>query len=530
MKNNIDIEFLKVLVSKGYFPDELPPIFNTKNLSDISSELLKYSDNYKNEVKHSKALLYTVPRYKNTRRNLMIPNPHHQFQLSRIIVENWSDLSQFYKKSEISLTIPIIDASNKRAITRKEPFNEITRQSIIKSTASRYLLKTDISRYYSTIYTHSISWALHGKEEAKRKRNDKKMLGNLIDTYVRNTKEQQTIGIPIGPDTSLVISEILGTGIDEIIQEKIPDIKGFRYVDDIYLFFKNLGDAEEAKHILANAFNEFELEMNSDKTEIIELQDRIEPEWIAELRLHSFNENNESDLISYFGKVFKYADEFPKDKVIKYAIKRVKKLSINKKVFNIYQAFLMKSVLSDPLVFPDVIDIIKRFMKVEGYSINANMVEEAVNYLIEFNARYNNVYELLWGLWALKVFNLKLYEENLKLIEKVDDPLVALMVLYLEEVGFIEVNVDHAYWQKHMLSDGLYTDKWILVYEAYVRGWLPSVSGKDYIENKNFFRILREHKIRFMNIDVNHIYDEAGQEDYSSVYEEKGEYISYTYY
>ncbi len=524
------IEFLKSLVGKGYFPEELPPIFSTVVFSDITDELLRCSDEYKNEVKHSKALLYTVPRYKNTRRNLMIPNPHHQFELSRVIVDNWSGLSEFYDKSEISLTTPVIDKSNNRSITRREPFSEITRQSIIKSTASRYLLKTDISRYYSTIYTHSIAWALHGKEEAKRKRNDKKLLGNIIDTYVRNTKEQQTIGIPIGPDTSLVVSEILGTSIDEIIQNRISNIKGFRYIDDIYLFFKNLGDAEEAKYVLAKVFNEFELEMNSDKTEIIELHNNIEPEWISELRLHSFKENSESDIISYFGKVFKYADEYPKDKVIKYAIKRVKRLSVDKNTFRIYQSFLMKAILSDPIVFPDIIDILQRFKKSKGYNIDAEAVKESINYLIEFSARYNNVYEIIWGLWFLKLFKLELCEENVRLIEKVDDPLIALMILYLEEVGFIDTDVDHNLWKRHMLSDELYTDKWIMVYEAYVRGWMPSVSGKDYIENKHFFRLLRKHDIRFMNIDKEYIYDESENTDFLAVYENNAEYDGDTYY
>ena len=95
------IEFLKSLVGKGYFPEELPPIFSTVVFSDITDELLRCSDEYKNEVKHSKALLYTVPRYKNTRRNLMIPNPHHQFELSRVIVDNvWWQSTMKGKRAE----------------------------------------------------------------------------------------------------------------------------------------------------------------------------------------------------------------------------------------------------------------------------------------------------------------------------------------------------------------------------------------------------------------------------------------------
>jgi len=525
MTENEKIKFLELLMGKGYFPEELPPIFTSENLSKISAELLKGSYECKKKENYSKALLYTVPRYKNTRRNLMIPNPHHQFELSWVIVEHWDDLSEFYKKSEISLTTPIIDKSGKRAITRKSSFNEITRQNIVKSTASKYLLKTDISRYYSTIYTHSIAWALHGKEDAKNKRYDKTLLGNIIDTYIRNTKEQQTIGIPIGPDTSLVVSEILGTSIDEIIQKKIPNIKGFRYIDDIYLFFKSLGEAEEAKYVLANVFNYFELEMNSEKTEIIESHNNIEPEWIAELRLHSFKENSESDIISYFGKVFKYADEYPKDKVIKYAIKRIKRLNVNKKSFKIYQSFLMKAILFDPTVFPDVIDILQNFKLMKGYTLENETIEESVNYLIELSAKYNNVYELLWGLWFLKLFDFEIFEENVKLIQQIDDPLVALMILYLEEVGFIKIDVDHEIWQSHMRSEDLYTDKWIMIYEAYVRNWLKFIEEGDSIQKNQFFNLLKENGVRFMNIDNNYfsngnhsVLDKDKKNDDSDIY------------
>ncbi len=67
-------------------------------------------------------------------------------------------------------------------------------------------MKTDLSRFYQTIYTHSLPWAIHGKAQAKENKENG-LYGNKLDSCVRNTQDQQTIGLPVGPDTSFILSE-----------------------------------------------------------------------------------------------------------------------------------------------------------------------------------------------------------------------------------------------------------------------------------------------------------------------------------
>ena len=117
-----------------------------------------------------------------------------------------------------------------------------------------------VSRYYSTIYTHTIPWALHSKVRAKVDRSDK-LCGNVIDKCVRNTQDKQTLGIPTGPDTSLIISEIIGTAMDIRLSNELKDIKlnGYRYIDDYYLFFSNWAQAEQATSKIHSTAKHFEL-------------------------------------------------------------------------------------------------------------------------------------------------------------------------------------------------------------------------------------------------------------------------------
>jgi hypothetical protein len=110
-----------------------------------------------------------------------------------------------------------------RAIAPKEDLNRQPFHRARRSIGSRYLLKTDIARFYPSIYTHSIPWALHGKDAA-RKDKEYKLLGNRLDLWMRETQDKQTGGIPIGPDTSFVVGEVIASAIDLRLKERIAPL------------------------------------------------------------------------------------------------------------------------------------------------------------------------------------------------------------------------------------------------------------------------------------------------------------------
>ena len=103
-------------------------------------------------------------------------------------------------------------------------------------------------------------------------KSNPKLAGNNIDFAVRNTQDQQTLGIPVGPETSDLIAEIIGSAIDQQLQDALPQLIGLRYVDDFNLYFGTRAEAEEALAILIATAREYELEINQVKTEIINSQ------------------------------------------------------------------------------------------------------------------------------------------------------------------------------------------------------------------------------------------------------------------
>src|SRR5262249_38716049 len=121
------------------------------------------------KLPRSRCVTHSVPKRKHLRRTVSIPHPLHQSVLADEIADNWGELETFCAQSPLSLSAP--KPSTDRAII---PTNELNTQPVFRaqrSVGARYLLKTDISRYYPSIYTHSVPWALHNKTTARADRN-----------------------------------------------------------------------------------------------------------------------------------------------------------------------------------------------------------------------------------------------------------------------------------------------------------------------------------------------------------------------
>lgn len=60
-------------------------------------------------------------------------------------------------------------------------WEQVEQRSLELSVSYRYMFVTDITNCYGSIYTHTVAWALMGKEKAKQKRQRPGLLGNTID-------------------------------------------------------------------------------------------------------------------------------------------------------------------------------------------------------------------------------------------------------------------------------------------------------------------------------------------------------------
>jgi hypothetical protein len=229
---------LELLLEKGYFPLELPPPFVTHPFAKSHRKFLK-AWNATEKPEDCQLEKYSFPRVAHARRVLSIPNPVPQIHLAYSVAHDWSAIRKFVRSSSVTTFNARFIEDGDRAL---EPINFDAINLVKTRLAAEYgrSVETDISQFYPSLYTHAIPWAFHGKKWCKdhlHKPPYTQSLGARLDRAVRACQQAQSIGIPIGPDTSRILSEIVGVGIDLAIRDHLGQMRGkaIRVVDDIYV-------------------------------------------------------------------------------------------------------------------------------------------------------------------------------------------------------------------------------------------------------------------------------------------------------
>jgi hypothetical protein len=504
------------LLRDGYFPKELPPAFNTVSFADLMvSDKTSLRPDFKNNLKSSlnaKETEHSLARVGKLKRKLSIPNPITYFFLCEEIEKNWSELRRQAFSSQLSKSKPIPPINSFRALSPNHPPNEIPLLRARYRMGSKYILTTDVRDFYHSIYTHSISWALHTKSIAKEMKKSGELLGNSLDYLIRNCQDLQTTGIPVGPDTSFLLSEILLSSIDAIIIKKFhkmtnSDLKGFRWMDDYELCFSNLHEAEIGLNCIEFALSQFELGLNSGKTRIRKLPIALEEHWSRELKTFEIRDNEKAqlnDIISYFSRAFELAEEYPEKSVLKYAVNRLRSTIDNREVKQSVWPLLRELMLECIINEPGTIDYVLNFLVKSfnnGYEMDTIQLEGVLNSQIINHAPLGHDSEVAWSIWGSILFGLQLYPKTAQIISQMDDSVVALLALDAESQGYFQEPLERDVWSQYMDKQGLYGEQWLLSYEANIKKWIPA-SGRDHVNADSRFNYLKKNGIQFYDASL----------------------------
>jgi len=160
------------------------------------------------------------------------------------------------------------------------------------------IFATDITDCYGSIYTHSIAWAMHGKELAKGKRNDQSMVGNFIDILIEDMSHGQTNGIPQGSILMDFIAEIVLGYIDLLLSERLQkeqicEYQILRYRDDYRIFVNNQSVGEAILKDLTEILYGFGMRLNASKTKssVNVISSSIKEDKLAWLKIDSTAKN-----------------------------------------------------------------------------------------------------------------------------------------------------------------------------------------------------------------------------------------------
>lgn len=487
------------LLGRGYFPIQLPPGFTT---STFSSERGLYEDHWPEKPPTTMAERFSVPRSSFYRRNTAILNPIGFYHLAHKVSLYWGEIKEHYERSNTSRSIPK-SGGTLRAI-KLTKFSELQEDKVTESSGFRFALVTDISSFFPSIYTHSIPWALHGKVVAKANREKTaEFFGNWLDARSQNAQDGQTIGLPIGPDTSHIIAETIGVAIDiEVAASLGTKPAGFRYVDDFYLFFNERADAERALAAVVKAAGIYELQINPAKTRIVEVQDIVEDSWkfsVKKLRIGPKRRAQRNDLHHYFEALLSLEKRFKDESIVKYGLKQLSSMIVKKPNWDVLEAYLYKCGYG----FPNTIQIVAHFLatyKFHGYDIDHPAAARFCNNLLLSCAASDHHGEVAWLLWISKELEVTLTDAAVLEVAKMGSPACTLILLDLHHNGIAPSPIPVEYLQPHTNSLALKGQYWLLAYEAGRRKWLGNTKIS-YIKNDPYFGPMLRAGVAFYDPD-----------------------------
>jgi hypothetical protein len=285
LKKEISSEnILEGFLGYGLFPEKIPNFLTSTMFFNTYLELgkPKFEDKGKDYIRYESMRNINVPRL------LAIPNPFAYANLCNTLSLFWDDIkkqiienvsNQSFKVSQIHIR----KIENKKHLFEMNYKNRekdgLPEQLII--IGKQYCVEADISNCFPSIYSHSIPWALVGKENAKQSKDNKSEWFNKIDRCVRNTKNEETNGILIGPHSSNLLSEMVLTKVDNILVEK--GYKYIRHIDDYKCYVESMEEAEKFLLDLSYELKKYELHLNNKKTKITSLPIASVSDWVHKL-------------------------------------------------------------------------------------------------------------------------------------------------------------------------------------------------------------------------------------------------------
>ncbi|MEK7993945.1 MAG: RNA-directed DNA polymerase [Planctomycetota bacterium] len=341
------------LLQTGYLPDNLPPSFHTEAVAAYLGRVPTGS--YLSEGGDPvRPATYNASKRGLSRRNFSAIHPITAHDLAEFLDSHSAALGEFFANSASSLSIPRHTPDSDRALEIAS-HSELEEQRLIRLSGYRFIAKTDISRFYHSIYTHSVPWAFHGKAAAKRdrQRNSFTIFCNRLDHVLRQGQDGQTIGIPVGPDASRYIAEFISIAIDREFVRRcdVTDYSMVRHVDDVWIGAHTHADAERALWRYREAIREFELDINETKTRIYAENYHFSDAWPSdvsnrlELAIDSSVSRREERLRAALEFAFSQSVAESDDGILKYAIRQLDRSDIHWDVWSTFQPFLMRSAI-----------------------------------------------------------------------------------------------------------------------------------------------------------------------------------------
>lgn len=487
------------LLSYGYIFKELPPPFNSVELGTKYDKIigLAYTTN--------KCIEFSIPKGQYSRRLLQLPHPTNFIQITNHLTTpgNWGILENHFKISTYSHSKVIenkksgdfiLNKDNRAVKTNYESFSNSKEKTIVDSYDMLYELKIDITKFYPSLYTHSVVWAILGKERAKELWKLKALktaepdfplydFADKLDIYIRYCQDNQSVGIPIGPDTSHIIAEIIGCYIDKQFKSKFPEVKAFRYFDDYHIYIDTEEKAQKALKFIQQILADLQLSINESKLKIQRFPFAFQESWVKEINDVSFKKSTASNIKQYFNTLFDLANKHPDNSstIFCYGLRTFEKRTteIDDKNWKVFESLLLKTLLIEP----STLEMASRIFETYSAFLTKPKIEIVMLKILEYHCELNHHFETVWVLWIFKQLKITLPHDTTEKIINTGDNFSILLLLDIDNSKLISGGGLTAKSKQNIVDilDLAQTTDWLLYYEAVeVKKWLTATKRPEF--------------------------------------------------
>lgn len=337
--------------------------------------------------------------------------------------ENWEIIKRRFKEFQkndrikcISIPVESTGKKNDKEETILNWWENLEQATIKYALSYQYCIKTDITNCYGSIYTHTIDWALEGKNNAKENmRNNSKTFGYKLDERIREVQYGQTNGILQGGEVYNLIAEIVMGYADELMGEQLPkslssnemhDYQIIRYRDDYRIFSNSKETAEKIIKVLAEILTGLNMHFNQKKTSITSnlIKAAIKPDkffWTSRKESIQIKINNtvryQLSLQKHLWLIKELSDKFPNSGSLTIALsdfyKRIKKEKVDENQIPQLISILSDLIVNSPKSIANEVIILSR--------IFAKLSEDRVKHYMDLiqgkvSRRANTEYTEIW--------------------------------------------------------------------------------------------------------------------------------------
>lgn len=395
------------LISRGMFPETLPPCFDGSGfVAGFHGIIGNLKERELRKNRSTSYIRYSGTKHDGNRRSYATPNPIPYFSLCQFLERNSNHIFNRLKRSNFSISAPKIGEPHEDRSVIVSSLNELSSKLSMKIKYAPFILKTDVSQFFPSIYTHAISWVAHGRDAAKldRRPNSTALRFNRLDWFCQQCQDGQTRGVTIGADGFRLIAEYIACEIDMQLEARAGNliIGGVRHVDDYYLGVKSEIDATVVLSMLREILQGFELQINDSKTKVLSGLEPPDDLWAQNLRsveLLILNVQNSSKLLD---EAYEISRKIGSQSPLRLALRRLDQAKCyrNDAVWTDLEPRMQRIMFH----FPHCIDyvcllVVKRFAL--DRKLDKNTWGDASSMLAQMHVNANHHHEVCWLLWML---------------------------------------------------------------------------------------------------------------------------------